>query len=214
LIASFCAGATCSGTITSCRLTLITSILYGMVFCGSLCPFAAVQELLYNIAHRKSKKLQKPTLGEGLDRRGRYAKYIVLIAAWLVSVLLGHASAASLEPFLTLFTLKGTALGWFLVILTTAAALFHFRFWCRYLCPVGACLGLIARFSFFKIKLGKDCINCEICERACPTRAIRMDEQKLPLIDYPECILCGSCVRRCPKETLDMRPSREDEKRR
>lgn len=186
-------------------LTLITSVFWGMVFCGSLCPFATVQELLYNIAHRKNKKFSKSGLSRGLDQRGRDMKYAVLTLGLTASVILGNASAASMEPFLTLFTLKGTKLAWGLLTLTLVAAIFHFRFWCKYLCPVGACLGLITRISLFRIRLGQNCINCELCERACPTGAIQMNEQRLPVITHPECILCGKCIRYCPKETLNIR---------
>lgn len=185
-------------------LTLISSLLFGMVFCGSLCPFATIQEILYNLVHRK-KKLPKHTLSFKVDQRARYVKYVVLLTALIVSVLLGNGSAASLEPFLTLFSLKGTLLAWALVVLMLLAGMVYFRFWCKYLCPVGACLGMIARISPFKIVLGKNCNHCAICDRICPTEAIHMDEQKLPVVDYPECILCGKCVHNCPKETLSLR---------
>lgn len=187
-------------------LTLFTTLIWGMVFCGSLCPFAGVEEVIYNTFHKSKKRgLRKIELAEKLDRRARHLKYFVLLSALIVSVLLGNASAASLEPFLTLFTQKATGLGWTLLILMLFAAIFYFRFWCKYLCPVGACLGLMARTSSFKIKLGKNCIHCDICERICPTQAIRMNEEKLPVIDYPECILCGKCVQKCPKQSLSLR---------
>lgn len=185
-------------------LTLLTTPLWGMVFCGSLCPFAAVQELLYNIVHRKE-RWPKRTISEKIDQFSRYAKYGVLLTAVIVSVLLNNASAANIEPFLTLFTLNATKLGWALLLLTLLAAIFHFRFWCKHLCPVGGCLGLIARMSLFKIRLGDNCVNCDACEKICPTRAITMNEQKLPVIDYPECILCGKCVQKCPKQSLSLR---------
>jgi len=185
-------------------LTLLTTLFLGMVFCGSLCPFAAVQEVLYNTAHRKKKPKEHPP-SYTVDQRGRYVKHFILGLTIIVSVILGNASAASIEPFLTLFTLKATILGWSLLLFTLLAAIFYFRFWCKYLCPVGACLGLLARISPFKIKLGKDCTHCAVCNKVCPTRAIYMDAQELPVIDYPECILCGKCIDICPKETLSFR---------
>ncbi len=181
-------------------LTILTTLFFGMVFCGSLCPFAAVEELLYNITHRK-RKPQKHKLSGVIDQRARTIKHGILLTVVLISVVLGNASAASIEPFLTLFTQKATPLGWSLLIITLLAAMVHFRFWCRYLCPVGACLGLITRVSPFKIKLGKECTHCDLCDKVCPTMAIRMDEKNLPVIDYPECILCGKCVNICHKET-------------
>lgn len=184
-------------------LTLITTPVWGMVYCGSLCPFAPVQELLYNGCNRKKNK--KPDLSYAADYRARMTKYILLLLAVTVSIVLGNASAASIEPFLTLFTQNAGGLGWALLILMLAAATRHFRFWCKYLCPAGAFLGLIADKSPFKIKLAGDCAGCNICERSCPTRALRMDEKKLPVITYPECILCGKCVTKCPKDSLRMK---------
>jgi len=185
-------------------LTLLTTILWGMVYCGSLCPFASVQELLYNMFSRK--KDRSPGLSYAMDRRARYMKYAVLVVAIAISIILGNASAASIEPFLTLFTQNAGAIGWVLLIFMLAAAMFHFRFWCEYLCPVGAVLGLVAHKSFFKIKLSKECTHCELCERVCPTRALIMDEHKDPEIDYPECILCGKCVEKCPQHSLKIQP--------
>ena len=182
-------------------LTFFSTLLFGMVFCGSLCPFAAVEELLYTIVHRKKKMKERP-LSYTVDRQARYIKYVILFTAISVSAFLGNSSAAGIEPFLTLFTLKATPLGWGLLVFMLIMAFFHFRFWCRYLCPVGACLGLLAGLSLFKIKLGENCLQCAACEKICPTRAIRMDEAQLPRIDYPECILCGKCVNVCPKEKL------------
>ncbi len=187
-------------------LTLLTTLLFGMVYCGSLCPFATVQELLYNVVRFKKKKIKRPDLSYSLDQRARYGKHIFLWAAIVVSIILGNASAASIEPFLTLFARNGTTLAWILLGLMCVAALFHFRFWCKYLCPVGACLGLIANKSPFKIRLGKECISCDICDRVCPTRAIKMDDTKTPVINYPECILCGKCIEKCPKDTLKIKP--------
>ncbi len=191
-------------------LTFLSTLLFGMVFCGSLCPFAAVEELLYNLVHRK-KKVPERQLSYALDQKARYIKYTVLFAVIGVSAFLGNSGAAGIEPFLTLFTFNGTLLGWSLLAFMLILAFFHFRFWCKYLCPVGACLGLLARFSLYKIKLGKNCSQCAACEKICPTRAIRIDKAEIPRIDYPECILCGKCVNVCPKEKLKNNPSGENE---
>ena len=193
-------------------LTFFSTLLFGMVFCGSLCPFAAVEELLYTIVHRK-KKIKEHPLSYKADHQARYIKYVILFMVISVSAFLGNSSAADIEPFLTLFTLKATPLGWAFLIFMLIMAFFHFRFWCKYLCPVGACLGLLSKLSPFKIKLGENCSQCAACEEICPTRAIRMDEAKLPRIDYPECILCGKCVNIChEKKSKTKGLSHENEK--
>jgi len=186
-------------------LVLLTTPLLGMVFCGSLCPFAAIQETLYKLVH-PSVKIKTQTLSHPVDHRARSLKYIILMVVLMISITLGNANAASIEPFLSLFAWKATPIGWILLIATLVAGMIHFRFWCCYLCPAGAGMGLLAHLSPFQIRLGEKCTHCELCAKVCPTMAIHMDQStKLPVIDYPECILCGQCLRQCPKATLNLR---------
>lgn len=183
-------------------LTLITSFTLGMVYCGSVCPFATVQELLYNVVHFKKKISKQKSLSKEVDEGARYIKYAVLITAVLASLLLGNSSPATVEVFLTFFTTNATTLGWGFLIFILIISLFHFRFWCKYLCPVGALTGLMARASIFKIKLDGECPGCSVCDKICPTQAIRLDQNRKPIIDPAECILCGKCMQGCPKGTL------------
>lgn len=78
------------------------------------------------------------------------------------------------------------------------------NFWCRYLCPYGALLGLISFFSPTRIKRDTElCINCSLCSKACPSR-IKVDKVKTVLSD--ECTSCLSCVDACPvKDTLQIK---------
>ena len=79
------------------------------------------------------------------------------------------------------------------------------NFWCRYLCPYGALLGLTSLFSFNKIKRNeKSCIDCGLCAKACPS-LIKVDKIKTVISD--ECSACMSCVDSCPvKDTLYLQP--------
>ncbi len=71
------------------------------------------------------------------------------------------------------------------------------RFWCRYLCPLGGLLGLVARFSFFRRAVEEDCTACGLCARRCPTGTI--DPQRGFASDPAECTLCYDCAEACPK---------------
>jgi polyferredoxin/Fe-S-cluster-containing dehydrogenase component len=72
------------------------------------------------------------------------------------------------------------------------------RFWCRYLCPLGAMLGLVSRFSLFRRVVGPACTGCAACARHCPTDTIRADHGYAS--DTAECIVCFDCVDSCPRQ--------------
>lgn len=79
------------------------------------------------------------------------------------------------------------------------------RFFCRNLCPLGALLGLISRFSIFKRKVGDGCTDCGRCRLVCSSAAIDGDD---PRITFPaECIQCRECARVCPVKTVSFIPS-------
>ena len=83
-------------------------------------------------------------------------------------------------------------------------SLFFRNFWCRFLCPYGALIGLASLFNFSRISRNEDsCISCQACTRVCPSR-IKVSEKKAVLT--PECTSCLQCVEACPvKDTLTMK---------
>jgi polyferredoxin len=74
------------------------------------------------------------------------------------------------------------------------------RFWCRYLCPLGAMLGFIAKFSLFRRKIGSDCKSCSLCDKACPMGTI--DPDKGYSSDPGECTMCLNCLQACPRSSI------------
>jgi transcriptional regulator of nitric oxide reductase len=162
-------------------------------FCGWLCPFGALQELL-GLAARRLGVPQIP-VPFWLHERLRALKFVIFLG--LFAVALGSMAQAQLlaevEPFKTAIVLRFLRewpyLVWALLLL--GASLFIERFFCRYLCPLGAALALPARLRQFEwLKRHWQCgRECRICQVQCPVGAIQPEGTIHP----GECIHCLKC---------------------
>jgi NosR/NirI family nitrous oxide reductase transcriptional regulator len=183
-------------------------------FCGWLCPFGALQELLNNIA--QAVKIPQYRLPWGLHERLWPIKYIIFLGLFGMS-LYSTAFAeqlAEVEPFKTAIVLK-FAREWPYVIyaLTTlSAGLFVERFFCRYMCPLGAALAIPGRIRMFEwLRRWPECgTPCQRCAKECPVQAIHPEGH----INVNECIYCMHCQElyfddhRCP-HMIQVRLKRE-----
>ena len=163
------------------------------VFCGWLCPFGALQELSNKVAQYF--KLPQWRLPFALHERLWPLKYITFLG--IFALFLGNAElslkAAEVEPFKTAIVLHFLR-GWPFVLYAVAllvAGLFVNRFYCRYLCPLGAALAIPARLRMFEwLKRRWHCGNpCQQCAVSCPVQAIYPTGQISP----NECIHCLRC---------------------
>ena len=101
-----------------------------------------------------------------------------------------------------------SAFGAALAILTaiSLASIARGRLFCNTLCPVGAWLGLLAKFSLFKLSLDtKKCVSCGLCERNCKAECI---DSKNKSLDFSRCVLCLDCAANCPKRAIKITPNR------
>lgn len=211
-VAGMVGGRELIGTYWPVLLTVAVTLVFGRVWCGWLCPLGGVLEQY----GRKGRKFR----WQGF----RQAKYVILFVV-LVMAAFGSLAFLYFEPitifvrgltsvakpaleYATLedkkeFVIPGFA--WWAIaipfVLVLLLNVFERRFWCRYLCPLGALVGLGSKFSWIKRFVGqKSCVQCGECASQCTMGAI---SPKLNYVSDPaECIMCMDCGPVCPKRTI------------
>lgn len=173
-------------------------------FCGWLCPFGALQELLSVVA--KWFKVPQITLPWGLHERLWPIKYIIFLGLFGMSLYSVAAAEhlAEVEPFKTVIILKFVRDWPYVIYALTllSLGLFVERFFCRYLCPLGAALAIPGRMRMFEwLKRWPECGSpCQRCAKECPVQSIHPEGH----INVNECIYCMhcqllyQCEKRCP----------------
>jgi transcriptional regulator of nitric oxide reductase len=175
--------------------TGVTLLVWGRgTFCGWLCPFGALQELVSRVAAVFG--LRPRRLRRTVDQRLKWLKYAVLAA--LCGSALASAgwtdTAVEVEPFKTAisqyFQREAAYVAWALLCLT--AGVLVYRGYCRYLCPLGAALAVLARLRRWRwIPRRAECgTPCQTCRHRCAYQAITPAGQ----VQYEECFQCLDCV--------------------
>lgn len=184
---------------------LSIAFLFRKAFCSWLCPVGTVSEYLGKLG----KKLfgRNFNLARWADIPLRGLKYLLLgFFVWAVSGMSANAIAAFMRsPYgivadvkmLNFFRFIGLTGSIVLGVLVVASVFMH-NFWCRYLCPYGALLGITSLLSPLRIRRNTaTCIDCAKCAKACPST---LPVDKLVTIKSAECTGCLECVAVCPAE--------------
>ncbi|MBI4823826.1 MAG: 4Fe-4S binding protein [Nitrospirae bacterium] len=189
---------------------LIVSLLLRKSFCGWLCPVGTLSEAVFKAGKRLFGKNYK--LSSYIDYPLRSVKYILLGFFLYVA---GKMSSTAIEGFLNTFYWKVadikmlkfftemSALTFTVLLGLLVLSLFLKNFWCRYLCPYGALLGILSLLSPLKITRNDEaCTHCHLCTKNCPSHLPIEEKQRLK---SPECTGCLTCVSVCPsKGALDI----------
>jgi NosR/NirI family transcriptional regulator, nitrous oxide reductase regulator len=183
-------------------VTVVSTVLWGRVYCGRLCAFGAFTQLLDRVAPNRW-QIKVPRV---LERRAALIKYgILLFAIGYFLITRDPLIYPYIEPF-WMFGMHATTPLWIALALLLTASLFVRNAYCRFLCPVGAALGVLSKLTVFRIKRWKECTHCRICEKACEWGAIRGPE-----IVLTECVRCDDCerlyenTRKCPHHLIIIR---------
>jgi polyferredoxin len=175
--------------------TVVSTILWGRLYCGRICAYGALTQTLDAILPAK----WRVDVPRSIEKRAALIKFGILagvLAYYVVTrdLLIYRYT----EPF-WMFSLLGTPLMWTLLAILLGITLFVRNAYCRFLCPVGATLGLMSYATVFRIKRWSECNTCRICQKACQWGAIEG-----PTILMTECVRCDDCERlyddtaRCP----------------
>ncbi len=174
----------------------ITIVLWGRgVFCGWLCPYGSLSELLYKAAGKVGLARWQFKLPYRWHMRARWIKYIVLAVLVVASF---HSMAlaerlAEVEPFKSTFFVPIWTRAWPFILfwaVLLALSLFMERPFCKYLCPLGASLAIPSRWRLFGLWRKAECTTCKACANGCGSQAI--DPQGR--IDPTECMQCLDCM--------------------
>lgn len=188
---------------------LVGALVSGAAFCGWICPFGTLQDMLTWLRQRLH--LPELVIPDRLDRWLRYGRYVTLAVVLYMTISSVTLWFADYDPYRTIF-----GLGWLfefnlaeqwpaytiaLSILTLS--FFAPRFWCKYSCPLGGALSLLGHFSLLRIRRNEvSCKGCALCEVPCPVGLHVADAN--PMVST-NCIGCLACVDACPRHgTLEV----------
>ena len=166
--------------------TVVSTVLWGRLYCGRVCAYGALTQLMDRVVPARL----RVDVPKWLERRAALVKYGLLGATLLYFLLTSDIGAYRyVEPF-WMFTRRASTGMWIGLAVLLVATVFVRNLYCRFLCPVGAALGLLSKLTVFGIKRWSECDTCKICEKTCEWGAIRG-----PQIVMTECVRCDDCER-------------------
>lgn len=176
-------------------LILLITLVFGAVFCSFVCPLGTIQEWVGKIGKKIFKRKYNTFIPQKVHNVLRYFRYLSLIAVIIFTFNAGRLIFADIDPFYAMyhfFTDEVTIGSLVVLAVTLIGSLFVERPWCKYVCPYGALLGIVGKFSLFKIRRSSEaCNNCSLCDRQCP---VNIKISKYDTIGHTACIRCMDCV--------------------
>jgi polyferredoxin len=184
-------------------ITVVSTILWGRVYCGRICAFGALTQLMDRVLPAK----WRVNVPRHIERRAAWIKYAILAAVIIYFIVTGNPGIYPyVEPFWMFGLHLRTPVLLTMLVSLLIATVFVRNLYCRFLCPLGAFLGILSKLTVFRIKRWSECKTCKICEKACEWGAIRGPE-----IIMTECVRCDDCERlyadtkKCPHHLIIIR---------
>ncbi len=192
---------------------VLMSFVIGKSFCSWFCPVGFLSEMLGDVGEKIFRR--KIKIPKFFDYPLRSVKYLLL--AFLFYSVFFLMNEIALKAFLDspynivadikmyYFFAKISRFSLIVIGILLLLSVIFRNFWCRYLCPYGALLGIVSLFSPNKIKRNLDtCIDCKLCTKACPSF---INVHKVKNVISDECTSCMNCIDVCPvKDALILKP--------
>ena len=214
-----------AGSVAVIVVLLLLTLLFGRIYCSTLCPLGTYQDIVRRVAGIfKSKK----TRWMNYSKPHNMVRYLILFVSVAVAILGSSALLLWLDPYSNFGRMAANLFGpavifsgnelssvlsgipahgyhtfttsaiiaalVFFIIITVFSAL-RGRLYCNLICPVGSFLGLIAKYSLFKLQLDSGhCTRCSLCSKHCKAQCIDVESQE---IDHSRCVQCYNCAISC-----------------
>jgi NosR/NirI family nitrous oxide reductase transcriptional regulator len=190
-------------SLTASAAIVPITIIFGRFFCGWMCAFGTFNDFIYIAFQKIFKKEFK--VNENLNSVLKYAKYLILAFIVYFVWTQGNSTLNDYSPW-NAFAQIGNfsdailqyTFGFIVLAIIAVGAMFIERFFCRYLCPLGAIFSIISKIRIFKIKKPNDkCGKCRLCTNNC---SMGIDLYKMNKVSSGECINCLKCIDVCPRK--------------
>lgn len=206
-----------SFVVTGVAIMLFT-IVFGRFFCGFACSFGIYSDIIYYISCKVRKKIKKRphSIPKQVGDMFKYIKYIVLISMMYICFKQETAVITANSPWsvfsqLQAFKAPQLGVGMMLFVLITIGMYFERRFFCRFICPMGAIFSLLPVLPISAVKRNREnCINnCHACRMKCPANIEIASIAEGDNQNMGECFSCGKCSAICPKGNVQIGPVKD-----
>ena len=221
-------------------IVIILSLLFGRIYCSTICPFGILQDIISWFSGKTRKKKKKKFFR--FARPYNILRYTLLVITILVFLFGSVILLTLLDPYANFGRISsnlGRPVFYFInniissvlesfdsyavypvvlegynifsilfsiavLIIITYLSFKHGRLFCNTICPVGSLLGLVSKYSLFRIHLDqKTCNSCKLCERVCKSQCI---DSKEKIVDFSRCVGCFNCINSCPHDSVLYKP--------